>query len=92
MQEIRKWHLATRPNGTFNVVETDFVGIDRVILNLRSLSKNEAQAIVVARESLALLKEISECVDTNLGDARKFQCKMIDIQERITELLNQSVK
>ncbi len=91
MSELRKWHLATRPNGTFNVIETDFVGIDRVLFNLRhSVSENDARAISVARESLALLKEISECVDSNLGDAASFQIKMFDIQDKITELANQS--
>ncbi len=88
---IRKWSIRPRGNGTLNIIETDLVGIDRVLFNLRhSVSENDARAISVARESLALLKEISECVDTNLGDAGEFQCEMICIHERITELVNQS--
>jgi len=91
MTELRKWSIHPRGNGTLNIIETDFVGIDRVLFNLRhSVSENDARAISAARESLALLKEISECVDSNLGDAGEFQCEMICIKERITELVNQS--
>lgn len=86
--EIRKWSVRPRGNGTLNIVETDLVGIDRVLFNLRrGVSENDAQAISVARESLAMLKEISKCVDNNLGDSGEFQCKMIEIHERIDTLL-----
>ncbi len=91
MTELRKWSIRPRGNGTLNIIETDLVGIDRVLFNLRhSVSENDARAISVARESLSLLKEISECVDSNLGDAASFQIKMFDIQDKITELANQS--
>lgn len=92
MTTLRKWSISRRRNGTINIVETDLVGIDRVLLNLRDLEENDARAISVARESLALLKEISANVDGSLDDAAKFQVEMIYIQERITELINQSEK
>ena len=64
MQLIRKWSIRPRGNGTLNIIETDLVGIDRVLFNLRhSVSENDARAIVVARESLALLKEFVANID-----------------------------
>ena len=91
MQLIRKWSIRPRGNGTLNIIETDLVGIDRVLFNLRhSVSENDARAISVARESLALLKEISEWVETSLDDHAAFQIRMFDIQDEITELVNRS--
>ncbi len=91
MTELRKWSIRPRGNGTLNIIETDLVGIDRVLFNLRhSVSENDARAISVARESLALLKEISECVDSDLDDAAAFQIKMFDIQDEITELVKKT--
>ena len=90
MQPIRKWSICPRGNGTLNIIETDLVGIDRVILNLRSLTKNEAQAISVARESLALLKGFVEHID----DFSTFSVgRAIDIgnfTKAAQEIINQS--
>ncbi len=87
MSELRKWHLATRPNGTFNVIETDFVGIDRVLFNLRhSVSENDARAISVARESLSLLKKIKLRFDRlDMGEI-----SLSEILEYCNEIINQS--
>jgi len=93
MQLIRKWSIRPRGNGTLNIIETDLVGIDRVLFNLRhSVSENDARAISVARESLALLKEFVDHID----DFPKYSVgRAIDISnftEAAKFIINQSEK
>lgn len=87
MTELRKWSIHPRGNGTLNIIETDLVGIDRVLFNLRhSVSENDARAIVVARESLALLKNIKLRFDRlDMGEI-----SLSEILEYCNEIINQS--
>ena len=90
MTELRKWSIRPRPNGTLNIVETDFVGIDRVILNLRSLTKNEAHAIVVARESLALLKDIESADLFEFTASLTTNNRILEIKSRLSKIIKKS--
>lgn len=57
--DIRKWHCQMRRNGSINVVETDLIGLQRVVFNLRYIGEKDALKISISREMFDLLKEIS---------------------------------
>lgn len=48
-----------RRNGSINVVETDLIGLQRVVFNLRYIGEKDALKISISREMFDLLKEIS---------------------------------
>ena len=91
MTELRKWSIHPRGNGTLNIIETDLVGIDRVLFNLRhSVSENDARAIVVARESLALLKDIESADLFEFTASLATNNRILEIKSRLSKIINQS--
>ena len=93
MQLIRKWSIRPRGNGTLNIIETDLVGIDRVLFNLRhGVSENDARAISVARESLALLKDIESADLFEFTASLATNNRILEIKSRLSEIIKKSEK
>ena len=89
MDNIRKWSVRPRGNGTLNIIETDLVGIDRVLFNLRhGVSENDAQAISVARESLALLKEIAAFDTSRFDGEADAYWYLVELSEKAREIIS----
>lgn len=89
--EIRKWSVRPRGNGTLNIIETDLVGIDRVLFNLRhGVSENDAQAISVARESLALLRDIENADLFEFTASLEINKRILEIKSRMKDILGKA--